>query len=162
MKFGLARNAYALMLLVAALATSCQGSTVPATAPAVSDTVKNGPMKFGIFRPSSGNFALRATLTQGPPDLGVKFGQAEDFPLIGDWDGKGTSTIGVYRPGDSTFHLLKSNKDGADELTIPFGMKGDLPVVGDWDGNGTVTIGTYRPSNSTFYLRNSICHMRRS
>ena len=112
------------------------------------------PATIGVYRPSNNTFYLRNSSTAGPADLIVPFGQTNDLPLTGDWDGNGDDTIGVFRPSNNTFYLRNSNSPGPAEIVVQFGQSGDLPVVGDWDGNGTVTIGVYR-QGQTFLLRNS-------
>jgi hypothetical protein len=112
------------------------------------------PTTIGVWRPSNSTFYLRNSSTAGAADFIIPFGQTNDLPLTGDWDGNGDDTIGVFRPSNNTFYLRNSNTPGAADIIVQFGQSGDLPVVGDWDGNGTVTIGVYR-QGQTFLLRNS-------
>ncbi|WP_197093567.1 hypothetical protein [Nonomuraea sp. SBT364] len=109
----------------------------------------------GVYRPSNATFYLRDNNWAGPADITVQFGNIDDKPLVGDWDGNGTSTVGVYRPDTRYFYLRNSNTPGDAEIGFHFGNPGDIPIAGDWDGDGDETVGVYRPSNSTFYLRNN-------
>lgn len=73
-----------------------------------------------------------------------RFGEGNQFPIVGDWNGDGISTIGVFKDGKWT---LDSNGDGRltnvdDEFAM--GEKGDFPVVGDFNGDGIHEIGVYR------------------
>jgi hypothetical protein len=83
-------------------------------------------------------------------DRVFRFGNPNDTPIVGDWNGDGTETQGVWRQG--TFFLANTLGGGAD-LTFAYQMSTDLPVVGDWNGDGTTTVGVYR--NGTFLLKNS-------
>ncbi len=105
----------------------------------------------GIFR--RGEFFLRNSNTSGDADLAFAFGDADDLPLAGDWDGDGVTTVGVFRQG--VFFLRNSNSSGVADVAVAYGAVDDIPLVGDWDGNGTTTIGVYRPSERRFFLRNS-------
>ena len=106
----------------------------------------------GVFRPSNGLLYLKNLNITGFADVGINYGLAGDYPVVGDWDGNGTATIGIYRAG--SFYLRNSNTVGFADLVFAFGLPGDQPVAGDWDGNGTDTIGIYRPSTGLFLLRN--------
>ncbi|MGQ9896709.1 MAG: hypothetical protein ACUVR8_03980 [Acidobacteriota bacterium] len=109
----------------------------------------------GLFRRSDGFFYLRNSLTSGVADLSFFFGQGNDVPLAGDWDGDGTTTVGVFRlvSGTATFFLRNSNSAGFADLSFPFGASGDVPIVGDWNGDGQDTVGVFR--NGVFLLRNA-------
>lgn len=109
----------------------------------------------GLFRRSDGFFYLRNSLTSGFADVAFFFGQGNDIPLSGDWDGDGTTTIGVFRivSGAATFFLRNSNSAGFADVSFSFGAPGDIPVVGDWNGDGRDTVGVFR--NGVFLLRNT-------
>jgi hypothetical protein len=109
----------------------------------------------GVFRPDSATWFLRM---QRPgwvdgtlPTQSFVFGNPNDTPLVGDWNGDGVETQGVWRAGQ----WFLSNTLGANAGPPPFfyGNTDDVPLVGDWDGNGTTTPGVFR--NGTFLLRNS-------
>jgi hypothetical protein len=120
------------------------------------------------WRQGSGalTWALRNSATAGSPDTTVAFGQATDFPLVGDYDGDGDDTPGVHRQ-ENTFFLSSDARAGAPATRIAYGSTdariGEHPVVGDWDGNGTDTIGLLRNRPATeavggyeqYLLRNS-------
>jgi len=80
-------------------------------------------------------------------DLQYFFGNKNDVPVSGDWDGDGLDEIGVFRDG---MWYLDYNGNGvwdgtgAGDKKYKFGSKNDLPIVGDWNGDGTDEIGTFR------------------
>jgi hypothetical protein len=94
-------------------------------------------------------FFLRDTLTSGTATTSFSFGQPNDYPVFGDWDGDGTTTVAwamaISGPcGTAT---------GAADVTFSYELPSDIPVVGDWDGDGDTTSGVVR--GDTWYLRNS-------
>jgi len=112
-----------------------------------------GPETVGVFRPSNGVIFLKNLNISGFADLGLNYGLAGDYPVVGDWDGDGDDTIGVYRNG--IFLLRNSNSVGFANITVAFGSPGDQPIAGDWNNDGVDTIGVYQSSTGTFLLRNS-------
>jgi hypothetical protein len=96
----------------------------------------------GVAAPAGADTVTIVPLTYGNPN---------DVPITGDWDGSGKTQIGVYRPSNATFYLGDVN--GISVTAITFGDSGDVPITGDWNGTGKTQIGVYRPSTRTFYLR---------
>lgn len=73
-----------------------------------------------------------------------RYGQGEDIPLAGDWNGDGIDAIAVFNAGR---WKLDSNGDGRwseDDERIEFGEAGDIPVVGDWNGDGIDDVAIVR------------------
>lgn len=78
------------------------------------------------------------------------YGQSDDQPIVGDWNGDGIRTVAVFRGGS---WVLDSDADGRMENSdsaFQYGASGDVPVVGDWNGDGVEQIGVYR--NGTWIL----------
>ena len=91
----------------------------------------------------------------GYADQSVAFGEPDDLPVIGDWDGDGDDNIGLYRPDSTTgvFYLDIDNDGGiADIVTPEYGDLGDVPIAGDWDGDSDDNIGVYRPGTGEFFM----------
>jgi hypothetical protein len=82
--------------------------------------------------------------------VALTYGDLNDVPITGDWNGSGKAQIGVYRPSNRTFYLGDVGGDSYAALT--YGDLNDVPITGDWNGSGKAQIGVYRPSNATFYL----------
>ena len=88
-------------------------------------------------------FLARSHQAKGQlPTRVVRFGQAGDVPVVGDWDGDGRDSPGLFRAG--TWTLNPDVGDAATSVQLRFGAAADHPVVGDWDGTGPDTIGVYR------------------
>ncbi|GMQ85598.1 MAG: hypothetical protein BMS9Abin07_1165 [Acidimicrobiia bacterium] len=83
------------------------------------------------------------------------FGNPNDTPYAGDWDGDGVDTMGLYRESTGFLFLRNSNDQGVADIDIYYGNPGDRPISGDWNGDGIDTVGIFRPSQGKFYLRNS-------
>ncbi|MEJ7734294.1 MAG: glycoside hydrolase family 16 protein [Polyangiaceae bacterium] len=83
----------------------------------------------------------------GVSDAVFMYGEPDDVPIVGDWDGSGTSTSGVFVEG--TWHLTDVF-GGEPQRQVAFGLPGDVPVAGDWNGDGIETPGVFR--DGTWYL----------
>jgi dipeptidyl aminopeptidase/acylaminoacyl peptidase len=116
----------------------------------------------GLYRPTTGQWLLRASNTAGNPNLTFTFGgQPGDQPVAGDWNGDGRTDLGVFRDGtfirgvfnvaDCLRCLPVTSIDPLEPLV--FGQAGDRPISGDWDGDGIDDVGVYRSNTSTFILR---------
>jgi Divergent InlB B-repeat domain len=110
--------------------------------PLSGDWKGRGTTRFGLFRPSTGQWFLDGN-ADGTWDRCRKdicfdgFGLPGDIPVVGDWNGTGTSKIGVFRPNSGDWFLdLNGNGiwDGPtkDLYIRSFGQAGDMPVVGRW------------------------------
>jgi hypothetical protein len=123
--------------------TSQPGSTGPRTTSLLA-----------VFRPDQAQFHLANTQGHSLGVPPISFGNHDDLPLLGDWNGDGTPSIGTYSVSDHTFRLRNSNDAGPPDYVVPFGGPGDYPIVGDWDGDGTITIGVFNRNTALFSLRN--------
>ena len=128
--------------------------------PVVGDWDGDGDDNIGIFRQNHFNtgltmFFLDFDNSGGSADLSVAFGEPDDLPVVGDWDGDGVDNIGLYRPGGTTgvFYLDIDNDGGAADIVTPeYGDLRDIPIAGDWDGDGDDNIGVYRPGTREFFM----------
>jgi len=109
----------------------------------------------GIFRPATGEVALRNHLSTGAADVTFTFGDAGDIPLAGDFNGDGCETLAVYRPSEGRVFMKNTLTGGGADLAFYFGNPSDKPFVGDFDGDGVDTLGLHRESTGMVYLRNS-------
>jgi parallel beta-helix repeat protein len=128
--------------------------------PVVGDWDGDGDDNIGVFRQNHSDsgltmFFLDLDNSGGSADMSVAFGEPDDLPVIGDWDGDGDDNIGLYRPGSTTgvFYLDIDNDGGiADIVTPEYGDLGDIPIAGDWDGDSDDNIGVYRPGTGEFFM----------
>ncbi|HVT99555.1 MAG TPA: VCBS repeat-containing protein [Acidobacteriaceae bacterium] len=142
-------------------AAGCGGPTGNSEAQTVQLALAKGgnarPLRrtlLGHFRPSTAQWTLEMAppgSTSPPAAKTFVYGNPNDTPLVGDWNGDGVETQGVWRQGQ--WLLSNTLGNGTADVTFSFGGTTDLPVVGDWDGDGKATPGTYR--NGVFSLRNS-------
>ena len=84
----------------------------------------------------------------------MQFGQDQDQPTIGDFDGDGKTDIAVWRPSTGVWYRINSCDDQI--FIYQFGSNGDIPSVGDFDGDGKTDITVFRPSNGVWYRLNSV------
>jgi len=81
------------------------------------------------------------------------WGELDDIPEPGDYDGDGKTDFCVFRPSDDTWHKVLSSDES--DQTIPFGISGDIPTPADFDGDGKTDIAVFRPSNGNWYIYQS-------
>ena len=115
-----------------------------------SDFDGDGRAEIGVYRPSEGMWYLQDSVT-GVKKY-VRFGLAEDQPVLGDYDGDAKTDIAIFRPSTGSWYIDYS--DGRLGIT-PFGLSSDIPVPGDYDGDGRTDIAVYRPSSGYWYLLQS-------
>jgi hypothetical protein len=79
-------------------------------------------------------------------DLFFEFGQADDIPVVGDWDHTGVQRIGVFRNGQWWLDINGDHQwTGPPDLEFNFGQAGDAPVF----GFATLVITTSAPDLNT-------------
>ena len=92
----------------------------------------------------------------GPADFSFIFGNPEDKPFVGDFNGDGIDTIGLHRESTGIVYFRQTNTSGVADAQFFYGNPDDRFVAGDWViVDGIDTPGVFRPSNATFFLRNS-------
>ncbi|GMR02887.1 MAG: hypothetical protein BMS9Abin20_1240 [Acidimicrobiia bacterium] len=112
----------------------------------------SGPATVGVQDPRTGIWSLR--IHDGSTKQ-FYYGDPNDIPFIGDWNGDGIETVGLYRKSVGFLFLRYTNTQGVADVDIYYGIPGDIPIAGDWNGDGVDTVGIYRPSEARFYLRNT-------
>jgi len=149
MSMGTAGKSKRLIGLGLAMATSLSALILlsgPATAGLGIGAQRSLPATVG------GNvWSLRDSQTTGNSNNTFLYGDPDDFPIMGDWNGDGEKTPGIVQ--GNVWTLRNSNDTGVGEIVFRYGDPGDFPIVGDWDGDGFDTPGINR---GNFYaLRNS-------
>ena len=127
------------------------GTTANGYVPIVGDWNGDGRSKIGFYKAGSwlldynGNGTFDGT---GPgQDRFYGFGgNANEFPILGDWNHDGRTKVGIFYSGN---FVLDYDGDGAYTAADKFYpfisfTAADKPVIGDWNGNGFSKIGVYR------------------
>ncbi len=121
----------------------------------------DGKADIAVYRPSEGIWYVLNSAGFGTPVTTVRFGIAEDKPLITDFGGIGVGEYSVYRPSTSVWYKLNSVIVFNGQLTTvaKFGITNDIPIPADFDGDGRTDYAVFRASNvsgqSDFYVMNS-------
>jgi hypothetical protein len=102
-----------------------------------------GPDHPGVYR--AGVWYLRYSLSTGPSNYSLRWGDSLSRPVVGDWNGDGWDQPGLFRAGrwqllDTFWSLVDLSK----VKTFWYGRSGDVPVVGDWNRDGLTTVGVKR------------------
>jgi hypothetical protein len=110
---------------------------------------------FTVYRPSNNTWYTVQSASNGTSCCfrTMKWGQAGDLPVAGDYDGDSETDIGIFRPSNGSFYIRKST-DGS-LLARQWGVNGDLPIQGDFDGDDRADFAVFRQSNNTFYVHMS-------
>lgn len=72
------------------------------------------------------------------------YGDDEDVPVTGDWNGDSIRTIGIFRGGTWQIDLNGDGRFDFEDAEFTFGRAGDIPLVGDFDGDGIEEVAVYR------------------
>ncbi|HEV8370781.1 MAG TPA: SBBP repeat-containing protein [Pyrinomonadaceae bacterium] len=127
--------------------------------PVAGDWNFDGIDTVGVFRPSTGQWLLtngpNTNNTTPPVNFQFAFGQNDDVPIVGDWNGDGFDTPGLFRSGVAQFILSNGFQGTTDITPFTFGALGTKPLAGDWDGDGVATIGVFNPGTGIMSLNNT-------
>ena len=131
----------------------------PGDYPLAGDFDADGCDTVSIYRPDEQTFYVINTLGSEDGGLGAAeysfgFGNPDDKPFVGDFDGDGIDTVGLHRESTGLVYFRDSNSTGVADNEFIYGDPGDKIVAGDWDGDGDDSVGVYRPSEGEFFLKN--------
>ena len=127
------------------------GTTASGYVPVVGDWNGDGRTKIGFYK--GGSWALdyngNGTFDGAGPgqDRFYGFGgNANEFPILGDWNHDGRTKVGVFYNGNFVLDYDGNGTYTAADKFYPYisYTAADRPVVGDWSGNGFSKIGIYR------------------
>ena len=109
------------------------------------------------FRAEAARFEQRMhEAGSGPEDqiylsfAAYTFGQTNDKPLNGDFDGDGKGDLVLLR-NNSQWIIYKSSTNYSTFESINFGLTGDIPTPADFNGDGNDNPAVFRPTNGTWY-----------
>ena len=119
------------------------------------------PADVAVWRPTTGGWYIRDS--SGQLKAAVGFGQTDDFPAPGDYDGDGKTDFCILRPDASIdkakWFILKSSNGAVAEIHWGKDEDKDKPVQADYDGDGITDIAiidsTQNPGQRTWVLSRS-------
>jgi hypothetical protein len=132
----------------------------PGDFPVAGDFNGDGCDTVSLYRQVEGTFYVINRLGEGDAGLGAAdsffvFGDPNDSPFAGDFDGDGFDTLAMQDTSTNRVYLRNSLSAGEDDASFVFGDSGDVALPGAWAG-GSDAVGLYRDSNATFYLSPTI------
>lgn len=130
----------------------------PGDIPLSGDFDGDGCDTVSLYRPSEGRVLIVNRLGShdgglGAADADYIFGNPDDKPFVGDFDGDGIETIGLHRESTGLVYYRNSHTQGLAHDEFIFGDPGDRLVAGDWTGNGADSPALLRPATGTMYFR---------
>jgi hypothetical protein len=121
--------------------------------PAAADFDGDGRTDLAVFRPSTGAWIIRDSITLQTRT--VQWGGLNtDVPVPADYDGDGKADIAFWRPHNAYWYVLQSST-GMPRYVQWGGLATDLPAPGDYDGDGKTDFVFFRPTNGYWYLNKS-------
>jgi len=111
----------------------------PSITPIATSTPETLESKIGIFRPSTGLWAIKGVTRN-------YFGGSRDIPIYEDFNGNGTTNQAIFRPSSGLWAVKGLTRNY-------FGGSNDTPVPGDYDGDGTVDQAIFRPSTGLWAVK---------
>lgn len=117
---------------------------------AVEDANANAapPADLAIWRPQFGIWYVQNS--QGTQQ---QWGQQDDVPVPGDYDGDGKTDFTVFRPSTNVWWIWQTSVGAYTVVTL--GTTGDVPAPADYDGDGKTDCAVFRASNGIWYIYQS-------
>jgi uncharacterized protein YkwD len=133
----------------------------PSDIPLAGDFNGDGCDTVSVYRPGEQRFYIANELgSDGQPfaaDFSFVFGDPQDKPVAGDWDGDNVTEVGLYREATGLFFWRNRLTTGVADGEVFFGGPGDRFVAGDWGiVDGRDTPGVFRPSRQHLLFRNDL------
>ena len=131
----------------------------PGDVPLAGDFNGDGCDTVSIYRPSNQTFYIINELGSddkglGAADFDFVFGNPDDTPFVGDFDGDDVDEVGLYRATTGFMYFRNTLTTGVADKQFYYGNPGDRFVAGDWEKeDGTDSPGIFRPSEAKFYLK---------
>jgi hypothetical protein len=133
----------------------------PGDIPIAGDFNGNGFDTVSLYRPSTGQVFIFNSLGAdgeglGAADISYYFGNPNDKPFTGDFNGNGVDTVGLHRESSGLLYFRNSHTQGNADFEFYFGNPDDRLFAGDFGiVDGVDTPGVFRPSNTTWYFRHT-------
>ena len=104
-----------------------------------------------VWRPTSGQWWPWSPTSGGAAPY--VWGQADDRPGLGDYDGDGVVDSALFRPSDGRWQFRSGGPDGHTWTGNSTLLSEDaLPVAGDYDGDGRNDEAAYSPSSARWLV----------
>lgn len=141
------------------------GDTSEFSAPAVVlqpkfDFDEDGKTDIAVYRPgaSAGAFSFWYVLNSSDFTFRVvQFGNSEDKPVTGDYQGDGLADFAVFRPSTGTWYFSRITGNPSTNFNaVQWGVSTDIPVPGDYDADGANDAAIFRPSDGSWWIRRSL------
>ena len=116
----------------------------------VSDFDGDGLSEITVFRPSSGTWFTRFSVSGFAGTASTPFGLSGDIPVNSDYDGDRRADVAVYRPSTGEWFILQSST-GTVQMAS-WGVPGDKPMPADYDGDGRTDVAIYRPGTAQWFI----------
>lgn len=125
-------------------------SRQPGTATTLSIPVE-AAASLTVWRPTSGQW--RTWSTESGAAAPYVWGQPDERPVLGDYDGDGVADSALFRPSDGRWQF-RSGRQGGHTWTGNFTPLSEdaLPVSGDFDGDGWNDEAAYSPSSAQWLV----------
>ena len=131
----------------------------PGDVPIPCDYDGDGKDDVAIFRPSQGLWfgldALTGANVLDSRTIHGPFGEPNDVPVVGDYDGDGRCDIAIFRASQGLWYGFRATSQtkvlDSTTTTGPLGQTGDIAVPADYDGNGTTDLAFFRPSSGLWF-----------
>lgn len=124
------------------------------------DFDEDGKTDIGVYRPGAAQNDLSYWYVLKSSDFTFRiqqFGNGEDKPVTGDYQGDGVTDFAVFRPSTGTWYNSRiTGNPSTNFVGVRWGTSTDIPVVGDFDDDGANDAAIFRPSNGTWWIRRSL------
>lgn len=110
-----------------------------------------------VFRPSTGWWYARNSLSGLYQPQSLHWGVAGDIPQFGDFDGDGLVDFTTYRPttGEWSTLFYAASPSSPPTSVFEWGAVDDWPLTGDFDDDNVTDAAVYRPSTGQWFIRES-------
>ena len=109
--------------------------------PVSGDFDGDGKLELTVFRPATGEWYIRYSLSGYGASAVFQWGTAGDVPIGADFDGDGRADLTVFRPSTGEWFIRYSSTGYSITTSARYqwGLAGDLPIAADLTGTAGPT-----------------------